>query len=81
MAVLPLIARALDLYSLIVLVTVLLSWIRLSPDNPLVKFTKAVTEPVLGPIRRIVPSIGGLDISPMVLLVLLHLIRRALLSF
>jgi YggT family protein len=75
-----LLARAIDLYSLIVLASVVISWVRLDPDNPLVKIVQKLVEPVLQPIRRVIPSIGGLDISPMVLLLALHLVKRGLLS-
>ena len=68
-----------DAYSMIVLVSVVLSWLRLPEDNPLVRVTSALTEPVLTPIRRLLPSAGGLDISPMVLLLALRLLRRVLL--
>ncbi len=73
-----LLARIFDLYSLIVLAAVILSWVRLPPDNPIVRVTSALTEPLLAPIRRILPDLGGLDISPMVLLVALRLLRGLL---
>jgi YggT family protein len=65
-------------YSVIVLVAVLLSWFRLSPENPLVRVTRALTEPVLAPIRRVLPDFGGIDLSPMVLLLGLNLLSRVL---
>jgi YggT family protein len=69
---------ALDLYSLVVLVAVVLSWLNLSPDNPVVRVVAALTEPVLAPIRRILPDFGGLDFSAMVLLLALQLLKRLL---
>lgn len=71
----------LDLYSFVVLVSVALSWLNLSPDNPVVRVTSALTEPVLAPLRRIVPAVGGFDLSPMLLLLLLQLMKRLLVSF
>ena len=70
----------LDAYSLVVLVSVVLSWLNLAEDNPLVTVTRTLTEPVLAPIRRLLPSGGGLDISPMVLLLGIRLLKRVLLS-
>ncbi len=70
-----LIARLIDLYSLIVLASVVLSWVQLSPEHPLVRITHTLTEPVLAPIRRLLPDVGGLDFSPMVLLVGLRMLR------
>jgi YggT family protein len=78
---LHLLARLIDFYSLIVLVSVILSWVRLSEDNPLVKISNTLVEPVLAPIRRVLPSFGGLDLSPMVLLFALRMARRFLLGY
>lgn len=64
-----------DLYSLVVLAAVVLSWVGATRGNPLVEFILTVTEPVLDPIRRILPPLGGLDFSPMVLLVGLRVLR------
>jgi uncharacterized protein YggT (Ycf19 family) len=74
-------ARLIDFYSLIVLVAVILSWVRLSEDNPLVKITNVLVEPVLMPIRRALPSFGGLDLSPMILLFALRMGRNFLLGY
>ena len=52
-----------------------------SPNSTLVNIYQAlgqVTEPILGPIRRVLPSLGGLDFSPMVAIILLELIRVVL---
>jgi YggT family protein len=70
----------LDAYSLVVFVAVALSWLSLAEDNPLVTVTRTLTEPVLAPIRRLLPSSVGIDISPMVLLLGIRLLKRALLS-
>jgi YggT family protein len=75
---LAIVARLLDIYSIVVLVAVVTSWIQLSPDNPIVRLTSALTEPLLAPIRRVLPDLGGLDLSPMVLLLGIQLLRRIL---
>jgi YggT family protein len=74
----PFLAKIIDLYSLVVLVAVILSWIQLDRRNPLVTITHALTEPVLAPIRKILPVMGGLDLSPMVLLIALQLLKGLL---
>jgi YggT family protein len=74
----PFLARIIDLYSLVVLVAVILSWIQLDRRNPLVVITHALTEPILKPIRSIIPVMGGLDLSPMVLLIALQILKRLL---
>ncbi|MBM42709.1 MAG: hypothetical protein CL483_12375 [Acidobacteria bacterium] len=70
-----LILELIDLYSLIVFVAVVVSWIQLPPGNPVVTFVRTMTEPALEPIRRVMPDMGGIDFSPMVLLVGLQLLR------
>lgn len=75
-----LLARLFDVYSLVVLAVVILSWIRLPPENPLVRVTNALTEPLLNPIRRVLPDMGGIDLAPMVLLLALRLLRGILLG-
>ena len=70
--------QIIDLYSLIVFVAVVMSWMQLPSSNPLAQFVHAVTEPVLGPLRRALPSMGGLDFSPMVLLIGLQMLRGLL---
>ena len=67
-----------DLYSLVVLLAVVLSWVRMDPREPLARFVYGLTEPVLAPIRNLLPPMGGLDFSPMVLLLLLRALRRIL---
>ena len=69
-----------DVYSLVVFVSVILSWVHLDPDNPLQRIVNTLTEPVLGRIRRVLPETGGFDLSPLLLLFALRLVRRLLLS-
>ena len=70
--------QIIDLYSLIVFVAVVISWMQLPPSNPIAQVVHALTEPVLGPLRRALPSIGGLDFSPMVLLIGLQMLSGIL---
>ncbi|MEA3406536.1 MAG: YggT family protein [Chloroflexota bacterium] len=63
-----------------ILAHVLLSWIPLDRDNQLVRLIYEITEPILGPIRRVIPPFGGLDLSPMFGLILVEIVERVLLS-
>jgi YggT family protein len=64
-----------------ILIRVLLSWIpNLDRSNPLVQLLGQITDPVLEPARRIIPPIGGMDISPIVVLLLLRLLQQLLIS-
>ncbi len=71
----------LDLYAFVVVVRVVLSWVNFSSNNPVVRFTAALTEPVLAPLRRVVPAVGGFDLTPLLLLLLIQLAKRLVLSF
>jgi YggT family protein len=68
----------LDLYSLVLFAAVILSWVNLSPDNQFLRLVQRLTEPVLTPLRRVLPSAGGFDFSPIVALLLVRLLQRLL---
>jgi YggT family protein len=70
----------LDIYSFIVFGAVIASWVQLPPDNPIGNFLYSMTEPLLGPIRSVLPDMGGIDFSPLVLLFGLRMLRGMLLS-
>ncbi len=61
-----------------IIIRSLLSWFNPRPDNPLVVFLNDITEPILSPLRRIVPRIGMIDITPIVAIILLQLIQELL---
>ena len=71
----------LQLYLIVIFLRVILSWFPISPDSALssvYRFVYGITEPVLGPIRRVMPGVGvggmGLDFSPIIVLLLLQII-------
>lgn len=74
--VFQLIDAVLGLYQLVVIIMVIMSWLIgfnvINRHNQFVdliwRTVVALTEPVLGPIRRVMPSLGGLDLSPLILL-------------
>jgi YggT family protein len=65
-----------DLYSLVVLAAVVMSWIGMDRRHPAAAFVYSLTEPALAPIRSVLPPMGGLDFSPMVLLILLRFLSN-----
>ena len=71
-----LVPALLDVYSLVVLMAVIISWIHLDRRQPLAAIVYRLTEPVLAPIRRMLPPVAGLDFSAMVLLIALRVLRR-----
>ncbi len=72
-------AKTLDLvlriYIWIIIIGAIISWVNPDPYHPVVKTINRLTEPVLRPIRRIIPPIGGLDFSPVVAIFLVYLIQ------
>ncbi len=54
----------------------LISWVPVDPYNPAIRILDQITEPILAPLRRIIPPIGGaMDISPIVAIVLIQIIQ------
>lgn len=72
--------QLLDIYSFVVLAAVLVSYLQLAPDHPVPKFLAAATEPVLAPVRRLLPDTGGFDFSPMVVFIGISVLRRLLIG-
>ncbi len=64
---------------ILILARIIFSFIQVSPYHPtwgpVYRFVYDTTEPLLAPIRRILPAMGGLDFSPMLLLILAGLLR------
>jgi YggT family protein len=58
--------QLIGLYKLVLIVRIALTWIPHNPHHPAAKFLYKITEPVLEPVRRVIPSIGGIDISPII---------------
>jgi YggT family protein len=85
-AVLDIVLIVLDLYVWLLIASAILSWlIAFNVVNTRNQFVAAVaeflfriTEPVLGPIRRTLPSLGGLDISPIVLILIIMFLQRVI---
>jgi YggT family protein len=64
------------LYSIAIIIRVLLSWLRVSYYHPAVRFVIQITEPLLAPLRRYIPPMGGLDFTPMVALLILWIVEQ-----
>ena len=83
-----LVASAIDIYVFIVIVGIILSWLVafdvVNRSNRLVylvgDFCYRITEPALKPIRNLLPNLGGIDISPVVLILLLYFAKGVLVN-
>jgi YggT family protein len=83
-AVAGLVRTLLDLVTLLtwlIIIRVLMSWISPDPSNPVVQFIVAVTEPVMEPFRKIVPPVGFIDLSPIILIFALQFLKILLVKF
>jgi YggT family protein len=75
-ALVQLLFTLLNAYMWVIIIRALISWVSPDPYNPIVRLLAQVTEPVLRPLRRLVPphKTGGLDLSPLLVIVLIQLV-------
>ena len=66
--------------TLLIIARVIISWVRPRTANPLVIFVYSITEPLLRPVRSILPSMGGLDLSPIIVLFAIQILARILIN-
>jgi YggT family protein len=69
---------AIQILILLIVACSLLSWFQPNPRQPVVRLLHAVVDPVLHPIRAILPSTMGMDFSPMVAILILWMLQRLL---
>lgn len=70
----------LTVYMWIIIISALISWVNPDPYNPIVKFLRSITEPVLRPVRRRVGMSMGIDFSPMVIILIILFIKYFLIN-
>ena len=68
----------LNLYMWILIIAALISWVNPDPYNPVVRFLRAVTEPLLIPVRRRLGIVGGIDFSPLIVILGIIFVRSFL---
>src|SRR3990172_9457697 len=72
---------ALNFYMWVIIIRALISWVNPDPYNPIVQFLYKVTEPVLDPIRRLMPAYKiGIDLSPLIVILIIIFLRSFLVS-
>jgi len=77
-AVAKLIDFVLGVYIWVVIARAVITWVNADPYNPIVRFLRQVTDPLLTRIRRVVPIMGGLDLSPMILILIIVFLQNFL---
>ncbi|MCP4294907.1 MAG: YggT family protein [Proteobacteria bacterium] len=70
----------LDLLMGAIIIRALMSWVRPDPSHVLVRTLMRITDPILNPIMRIMPNLGGIDISPIIAILLIQLVQQFLLQ-
>ncbi|MGD9763531.1 MAG: YggT family protein [Candidatus Binatia bacterium] len=68
----------LTLYLYIVIARAIISWVNADPRNPIVRFLYSATEPLLSRVRQLLPQIGGIDFSPLVVIVGIYFLQTFL---
>ena len=79
-AVAGVLGLVLTLYMYIVIARALISWVNPDPRNPIVRFLFNATEPLLYRVRRVVPYMGGIDFSPLVVIVAIYFLQSFLVT-
>ena len=77
-AIADLINFVLGAYIWVVIARAVISWVNADPYNPIVRFLHQVTDPLLARIRKVVPIMGGLDLSPMILILAIFFLQKYL---
>ncbi len=71
----------LNIYMWVIIIRALISWVNPDPYNPIVQFLQRATEPVLRPLRRLVPTYRlGLDLSPLIAILIIMFLQYALIN-
>lgn len=64
--------------NLAIFARIIVSWLPIDRDHTVVRILYEITEPIIGPIRRVLPTMGGLDFSPMIALILIRIAQSVL---
>ncbi len=78
-----LVCRLFDLYLIALFIRVILSWFPITPGTFMAQaydVLYTITEPLLGPIRRMIPPLGAIDISPIVAIIVVRVVSSAVCS-
>jgi len=80
-AVAEVIGLILNFYMWVIIIRALVSWVNPDPYNPIVQFLYKITEPVLNPVRRLIPVYNmGIDLSPLIVILILIFLRSFLVA-
>lgn len=69
---------AIEVYTWLIFIRIILSWVRVNPYQPVVRFIFETTEPVLGFFRRLIPPVGMIDFSPIAAFLALQILATVI---
>ncbi|MBI1920738.1 MAG: YggT family protein [Geobacter sp.] len=75
-AVATILNTLLTIYMYIIIARAVISWVNADPYNPIVNFLYKATEPVLYRVRRVLPDMGGIDLSPLLVLLAIFFLQK-----
>jgi YggT family protein len=77
-SILGIVGLLVNIYFFALLAMIILSWIAGGSSNPAISLLHQITEPVMAPFRKVLPAMGGLDFSPILLFILINVLQIAL---
>jgi YggT family protein len=80
-SIVKLVLLSVNLFMFAIFVRIILSWISPGQHNPATAIITTLTEPLLSPVRRLIPPLGGFDISPIFVIIALGALTRVLMGF
>lgn len=82
-ALVNVILLVINAYQLVVIVSALITWVNPDPYNPIVRFLRAMTEPVFYRVRKLMPFVvvSGFDLTPVVVLLALYFLQQIIVGF
>jgi len=76
MQIIQLVNIVFEVLTWLIIIRCILSFIRHDPYQPIIRFIYEVTEPIMAPFRRMIPATGGMDFSPIVVLLAITLVQK-----
>ncbi len=80
MVIYDIVNLAFEVMMWLIVIRCILSFIRHNPYQPIIRFIYDITEPIMAPFRRLLPSAGGIDLSPIIVWMVLMLLRNLVLG-
>lgn len=71
-----LLGKIIGLYEIALLIRIVLSWVPHNPYNQAIQFLYKITDPVLNPVRKLIPPFRGIDFSPVIVFFCLGIVKR-----